>query len=331
MEITFHRHGFHLPELDLWLDNTQDSDVTWVSHGHADHARGRHRVVIATPETARIFRIRYGGYWDPEFQLLPHGESIEFRGARLTAYPASHIVGAAQLLVEHRGERVVYTGDIKLRSPLCGRTTEIVACDRLIIESTFGLPIYRFLDRDQARARIIAFAQRCLAEDATPVFIGYALGRGQEIVHALCSAGITTGVHGAIAKLIPVYEEAGYQFPGWIPYGESKKGGPCAWVVTPDFRRLLEARGGNTRLAYVSGWAMTDNARHRTGAEELIPYSDHGDFQELLTMVEQSGAREVDVVHGFTQPFARVLCQRGLEARAPLAMAARDDEEETEA
>ena len=60
-----------------------------------------------------------------------------------------------------------------------------------------------------------------------------------------------------------------------------------------------------------------DNARNRAGAEELIPYSDHADFDELLALVENSGAREVDVVHGYTEAFARILRQRGIDARAP--------------
>jgi putative mRNA 3-end processing factor len=69
------------------------------------------------------------------------------------------------------------------------------------------------------------------------------------------------------------------------------------------------------------------NARNRVGAEGLIPYSDHADFQELLEIVERSGAREVDVVHGYTEPFARILQQRGVSARAPREAAARDAEE----
>src|SRR5260221_14707505 len=88
-------------------------------------------------------------------------------GARLTALPASYIVGAAQLLVEYRGERLAYTGDIKLNSPLCGVETQIVPCDRLIIESTFGLPIYRFLAHTEARQRIVDFAGECLGQGGT--------------------------------------------------------------------------------------------------------------------------------------------------------------------
>lgn len=330
MEVEFLPQGIYLPALDLWLDNTADAPVTWISHGHADHARGRHDVAFCTAPTAEVFRLRWEGYANPRFEVMPFGEPYHWRGATLTAFPASHIVGAAQLLIEFGGERLVYTGDIKLRAPLCGQTTVPVPCDRIIIESTFGLPIYRFLDAEQARRRIVQFAQETLSDGLTPVFIGYALGRGQEIVYALCQAGIPVGVHGAIARLLPVYEAAGYSFPGWVPYRAKETEGK-ALVVTPSFRRNIEASGKNTRLAYVSGWASLDNARARTGAEVLIPYSDHGDFAELLSLVEQSGAREVDVVHGYTEAFARVLCQRGLDARAPRGAAARVEEEDVEA
>src|SRR5579883_1306271 len=263
MNVEYTSEGIYLPQIDLWLDNTSGSETTWMSHGHADHARGQHRFAIATPQTAQVFHHRWGGYSDPHFRILDLGESMEFRGARLTAYPASHIVGAAQLLVEYGGERLVYTGDIKLRQPLCGMTTEIVPCDHLIIESTFGLPVYRFLNRDQARERIVNFAQECLADGDTPVFIGYALGRGQEIVHTLCQAGVPTAVHGAIAALLPVYERVGYEFAGWQPYRARAVEGKALVVVPsfPSFRSVLEAKGTRYRLAYVSGWAMLDNAR----------------------------------------------------------------------
>jgi putative mRNA 3-end processing factor len=103
-----------------------------------------------------------------------------------------------------------------------------------------------------------------------------------------------------------------------------------ALVVTPEFRNVLEASGKPVRIAYVSGWAALDNARARAGAEELIPYSDHADFDELLAIVEQSGAREVDVVHGYTEPFARILRDRGVDARAPMRSSARSSVESKE-
>jgi len=329
MQVDFRENGIYLPEIELWLDNTQPCAATWISHAHSDHARGCHGKAIGTSATLRIYRMRLWtseGQAEPEMIPLDFGESMDWNGAKLTAYPASHILGAAQVLIEYGNERLVYTGDIKLRSPLAGDTTEVVPCTRLIIESTFGLPIYKLLPREAAIERIVGFARECFEQGETPAFTGYPLGRGQEIVHVLANAGFRTGVHGAIAKFIPVYEEHGYQFPGWEPY-DSKGISGKALVVVPDHGRILEARGKNVRRAYVSGWAALDNARARGGAEELIPYSDHADFDELLELVDRSSARHVDVVHGYTESFAHVLRSRGLSAAAPHRAAARSNDE----
>jgi Cft2 family RNA processing exonuclease len=253
---------------------------------------------------------------EPIQHPLAFGQSMDWNSARLTAYPASHILGAAQLLIEYQNERLVYTGDIKLRQPLAGETTQPLECDRLIIESTFGLPIYQLLEREAAVGSILRFARESLAEGVTPVFIGYALGRGQEIVHVLCEAGIPTSVHGAIARFIPVYAECGYTFQGWEPY-EARAIAGKALVVVPSHGAALATTGKPIRIAYVSGWAALDNARTRSGAEELIPYSDHADFAELLTLVTHSHAKHIDVVHGYTEPFAHILRTRGFSADAP--------------
>jgi Cft2 family RNA processing exonuclease len=320
MQVEFHESGIYLPEIELWLDSTDPCSATWISHGHSDHARGCHGKVIGTSTTLRFYRMRLWlseGAQEPETLPLDFGESMPWNGARLTCYPASHILGAAQLLIEHKNERLLYTGDIKLREPLCGDKTEIVACDHLISESTFGLPIYKLLDRRDAMERILRFARECLADGVTPAFIGYALGRGQEIVHVLCQAGIPTSVHGAIARFIPEYESRGYCFDNWEPYRAPDIAGK-ALVVVPSHGSALDAAGKKIRLAYVSGWAALDNARKWVGAEELIPYSDHADFDELLHLATASGARHIDVVHGYTTPFANILNARGFHAAAPL-------------
>jgi Cft2 family RNA processing exonuclease len=315
--IDFTPQGIYVRDIDLWLDPRDRCTASWLSHAHSDHARGLHCTVFATARTLELYRLRWpeDDEYPQKLVALEYGRPQEWNGARLTAYPASHILGAAQLLIEWRGERILYTGDIKLRPPLCGDTTEIVPCDRLIIESTFGLPIYRFLDRDTARQRIVRCAREALEDGRTPVFVGYPLGRGQEIVHVLCEAGIPTAVHGSIARMIPAYEAAGYRFPGWEPYAQKLTAGK-ALVVVHGMRDYLEASGKDVRVAYVSGWAGLDNARTRAGAEELIPYSDHADFTELIELVRGTGAKRVDVVHGYTEPFARILRSMGIDAHA---------------
>jgi Cft2 family RNA processing exonuclease len=325
--IEWHAEGIYLRALDLWLDPQTTKPAAWISHAHADHARGLHGTVLATNATLALYRMRWPAQPDVPQQLhtLKAGEPVAFRGARLTAYPAAHIRGAAQLLVEFAGERLVYTGDVKLRTPLSGAATEMPECDTLIIESTFGLPIYRFLEREQARERIVAFAKRCLAQRETPVFLGYALGRGQEIAHVLGEAGIPTVLHGAIARFAPLYEEWGTRIQGWRPYerGQTKD---RAVVWLPGRVSQLDLR--SARVAAVSGWAALHNARARYDAEELIPYSDHADFGELEELVRRSRARRVYTVHGYAAPLARLLTERlGVDARAAHGQTQRAPEE----
>jgi hypothetical protein len=320
------RHNFILSDVhfsprnlrirsDLWLDSADGVEAVKLSHGHS----GLHGRAWATPET---WIYRCGGQSRGNDSERSVWSTVAQRAHGL---PAGHILGAAQLLIEHGGERLVYSGDIKLRAPLCGVAAEIAPCDRLIIECTFGLPIYHFLERDDAAVRIVAFARECLDEGVTPVFYGYALGRGQEIVHVLCRAGIPVAVHGAVARFIPLYEQAGYGFDGWQPYGAKQTRGKAP-VLTPSMGRIVEARGKNFRVAYVSGWAALANARAKAGAEELIPYSDHGDFSELVAMIERSGARRVDLVHGYTEAFAHILRQRGIDAHAAGALTGVEDD-----
>ncbi len=330
MQVRFHSDGIYLEAIDLWLDPQVSKPNAWVSHAHADHARFYSSVLFGTFTTLEIYRMRWPEQAETPQSLCPvaFGESWEFGGARLTAFPAGHILGAAQLLVEYGGESLLYTGDLKLQAPMLGERTEVVRADHLIVESTFGLPVFRFLSREEAREKIVAFARECLEDGATPVFTGYALGRGQEIVHALLEAGIPTAVHGAIAKYIPVYERHGYRFDGWQEYKAGEVKGK-ALVLVPGLSRTLEARGVALRRAYVSGWASMDNARLRANAEMLIPYSDHAGFDELLELVQGSGARRVDVVHGYTDAFAKILRDRGIHAQAPREAAARVSEEES--
>jgi Cft2 family RNA processing exonuclease len=323
--------GIHIPEIDLWLDPQETVETAWISHAHSDHARGRHASVIATPETLALYRVRWPE--DPEVPQaltpLDYGKSLSLRGATLTALPAGHILGAAQILIEHRGYRLLYTGDFKLMPPLCGRTAETARCHHVIMESTFGLPIYQFLRAEAAREAIVRFAEEALDEKALPVFFGYPLGRGQEIAHVLCTAGVPTAIHGAMVKFLPHYESAGYGFPGWQPYEAASKQ-PRALVVPAGMRNILEASGARSgtevRIAYVSGWARLANARARAGAHELIPYSDHASFPELLDFAAACQPERIDVVHGYADPFARILRDRGYQASA--ASAARGETED---
>ncbi len=336
MHVTYSPEGIYLDSLDLWLDPRRNRPAAWLSHAHSDHARGSHGIALGTHDTLEIYALRAGetAVAQTRMQPLAYGQSMDWKGARLTCLPAAHILGAAQLLVEYGHDRLIYTGDIKLQAPFCGATTQVEPCHHLITECTFGLPVFHFLSKEEAASRIVRFAHECLKDGDTPAFLGYALGRGQEIAHVLACAGIATTVHGAISRYFPWYQRAGYGFGDWQPYvreGSGAEDRRRAIIAVPGFRDTLQASVRRVRIGYVSGWASMDNARARTGAEELIPYSDHGGFQELLDLVQLTGARRVDAVHGYTEIFARILAERGYDAHAPAVFGERGaDEEVTE-
>ena len=58
--IESHPGGIYVRPADAWIDPSQPKQRAWITHGHADHARGGHEAVLATPETLAIMACRYG-------------------------------------------------------------------------------------------------------------------------------------------------------------------------------------------------------------------------------------------------------------------------------
>ena len=74
-----------------------------ITHGHADHARSGHGLVLATPETLDIMRVRYGEDFAGATQPLAYGETTARDGVEVTLHPAGHVLGSAQARCAGRG------------------------------------------------------------------------------------------------------------------------------------------------------------------------------------------------------------------------------------
>jgi len=59
-------NGIHIKDTGLWLDAKRKANFCFVSHAHYDHAV-RHKEILATKETARLFEHRFG---KAKFNLL---------------------------------------------------------------------------------------------------------------------------------------------------------------------------------------------------------------------------------------------------------------------
>lgn len=305
--------GLYLPEADVWLDPPTKQAFAFISHAHSDHARACHGHVLCTPPTAQACQRRLGVFETTE---LAYGESTERNGCRLTLYPAGHVLGSAQLLVERDGRRLVYTGDFKLGQSLTCRRATVVPTDTLILESTFALPIFRFPSVEKSRREIVRFARSSLSQGCTPVLLGYSFGKGPEIVKILDEAGIPTMLHESIYEMLEVYVAAGVTFAGSVPFDPTLHA-THAVVIPPTAKRdRLLQNIPNPRVACVSGFAALDRTYDRTNVDACICLSDHADWYGLLRYVETVLPAKVYVTHGHCDALAGELRRRGFDAQA---------------
>jgi Cft2 family RNA processing exonuclease len=307
-----YREGLYLPDLDLWLDADGPRERCVISHGHSDHI-AEHQSIIATPETARIFRHRRG---DAQMELLPYGERRDYGRYALTMFPAGHCLGSAQVLVEANGERLVYTGDIKLRANVAAEDAVIVPCDTLVMESTFGDPLYRFPPDVATTARLYAAVDRSLSDDRVPVVLAYALGKGQEALELLLRGGYRVTLHGSVWNMAEIYREMGVQFSGpYEKYDREHLRGRVL-IAPPGCRKQPMLTNIERRfLIMLTGWAINKSAPYMyRGVDLLLPLSDHADFDELVRLARESRAERIITMHGAPK-FAAILRELGFNAQ----------------
>ena len=306
-----YREGLYLPDLDLWLDADGPRERCVISHGHSDHI-AEHQSIIATPETARIFLHRRG---DAQMETLRYGERRDYGRFALTFFPAGHCLGSAQVLVEADGERLVYTGDLKLRPNVAAETAVIVPCDTLVMESTFGDPLYRFPADVVTNARLYAAVDRALSDDRVPVVLAYALGKGQEALELLLRGGYRVTLHGSVWNVAEIYRECGVKFSGpYEKYDREHLRGRVL-IAPPGCRKQPMITNIERRyVIMLTGWALHKSAPYMYRNVDLIlPLSDHADFDELVRIARESGAQRIITMHGAPK-FAEHLRELGLNA-----------------
>ena len=312
MDILFDR-GIYLPSLDLWLDSKRKQPVGYISHAHADHTAA-HRKPILTSATAILLRklLRRS-----EPLTLEFGEEYHMPSYSLTLYPSGHCLGSALALVvcKATGERVLYTGDFRVKPNPTSEPLATVRCDVLIMESTYGRKDYVFPSQQEVLEEFFDAVFDWTEAGRVPVVLAYRMGKTQELLHHLLARGYSVALEEGAYEVTRGYEEAGVRFPGeYRVFDGSVR--ECEALIFPSGRRTKETLSGVRNKQYfgMSGWALNGERAHWTGADVSFPFSDHADYEELLAYVEAVGAREVYTVYGFPD-LARDLRARGYEAR----------------
>lgn len=212
-----------LPDFSL-LDNL-NLDFVLISHAHQDHIgslpflvqKFPHVIITSTVQTkeiaeitlhnaANILKEQFEGdehitpYSHEEIDLIvrsihtsQYEEVNEVKGLRhysnepvkISFHDAGHILGSAGILIDYKGEKTFYTGDIKFSSQqiMEGAILPDVSIDTLITETTYGATDSEHLSTWENEAKRFAnSANKILNKGGSILIPVFALGKTQEIL-----------------------------------------------------------------------------------------------------------------------------------------------------
>jgi putative mRNA 3-end processing factor len=329
--------GIHIVPADCWIDPSRPVERALVTHGHADHARGGHGTTYGTPETLAIMRLRYGTGESMEQaeggSAVPvsYGETISLPGSVAATYiPAGHVLGSAQILLEHAGERIVVTGDFKrCPDPTCA-PFEVTSCDVLITEATFGLPVFRHPPVEHEIGKLLS---TLAANPDRSILVGaYALGKAQRLIAELRLAGHseTIWLHGAMEKMCRLYEDFGVHLGALGLVSDARAGDLAGAVVIAPPSALNDRwsrRLPDPITAMASGWMRVRQRARQRMVELPLVISDHADWDELTRTVAEIDPYETWITHGREEAMLR-WCQLNQRRARALALVGYEDEDD---
>ena len=311
--------GLYCPPGDFYIDPWRPVERAIITHAHADHARLGHARYLAAEAGVGVLLSRLPGI---NLQSVPYSERLTENGVTVSLHPAGHVLGSAQVRVEHAGRVWVASGDYKVETDPTCTPFEPVRCDTFITESTFGLPIYRWEPSRAVFDGIDSWWRHNAAQGRASVLFCYSFGKAQRIL-----AGVDRGIgpifcHGAVEPLNRAYRAAGVNLPPTRLVSEIGAKDKTAFkdglIVAPPSAQgsAWMRRFGDYSDAFASGWMRLRGTRRRRGLDRGFVLSDHADWPGLQAAIGATGAARVIVTHGQIEPMVRWLREQGLEAGA---------------
>ncbi|PHM21807.1 MAG: MBL fold metallo-hydrolase [Curvibacter sp. PD_MW3] len=220
-------------------------------------------------------------------------------GWRATFSRAGHILGAASLLLEVAGRRILFSGDL-------GRTDDFLmnppdrapAADTVLIESTYG-------DREHPDEDVLAelgpALHRVAARGGVAVVPVFAVGRAQAILHAIAELK----ARGDIPTSLPVFLDSPmaihsthlvehYPQEHRLSNKQVRALTHCATMVnTPDESKALGRRHGPMVILAASGMATGGRVLHH-----LALHAGNHRNMILLTGFQAPGTRGATLASG---------------------------------
>ena len=316
--LTFDETGIYCPQADVYIDPWKPVKKALITHGHADHSRWGMDSYLCTDVAKPVIQYRLGA--DAKVESVPFGKPVTINGVKFSFHPAGHIIGSAQIRVEYKGEVWVASGDYKLMKDGISEEFEPVKCHSFITESTFGLPVYTWIDQQVVFDDINAWWRQNQADGKVTVLAGYSLGKAQRMLANIDTSIGRIYTHGAIENIHEVIRAQGIDLPETIRVSRDipKKDyvGQLVMATPSAVGSSWMNKFRPYSIGIGSGWMTLRGPRRRRAVDRGFVLSDHADWNGLNTAIAETGAERIVVTHGYTELFARYLREQGYDASA---------------
>lgn len=326
--IEFTNTGLYVPKAKVYLDPWRAVDKAIITHGHSDHARYGHKLYITHRQNMPIIKHRLGNI---NVSPVEFGEVFTINGVNFSLHPAGHVLGAAQVRVEYKGEVWVFTGDYKTVDDGISGAFEPVKCHSFITESTFGLPVFNWKPQNEIFDDINRWWAKNREEGKVSLISAYSLGKAQRIIGNVDASIGPIFTHGAVEPINEIYRAEG------VPLPPTQKA--TAEIASKEYKGGLVVAPGSAyntpwankfkpySTAVASGWMNLRGAKRWQAADKGFVLSDHADWTGLIGAIKATGCENVYVTHGYSSVFARYLTGLGYNAHEVKTLYGEENEE----
>lgn len=282
--------GYYCRYGDFYIDAMYPAAKNIISHAHGDHATNGHRLMYATAETFAFMRNKFRKMSEDTMQIVVFDDKFEIGGVHIRLFPAGHILGSAQILMEYKGVRYLYTGDYKLQEDVTCEPIVVTQADVLITESTFAHPNIIHPD---FKKEILKLKNR-----PSNIMLGcYTLGKAQRLT-ALINELMPERevlVHHKMYPVHKLYDQLGCAELRYTLYNRKalKDGSTNKIYLVPPLTFNSYFKAKNVLKAFASGW---ERLQQQNDIELYI--SDHVDWNDILWYVEQVNPQQIWTIHG---------------------------------
>jgi len=308
--------GLYCAAGDFYIDPHRAVERAVTTHAHSDHARRGSKLYFTEKSGVGLLKSRLGQ--DIQVRGIPYGDAFSIGDVKLSFHSAGHILGSAQVRVEHEGEVWVASGDYKRDPDPSCEPFEVVKCNTYVTEATFGTPKYQWDKSSKHGEDIHRWWINNSQARMNSLLFGYSLGKAQRILAELAPfAEKPVIIHDSISALTECYRAEGRKLATTIALADlapdHKLDGELILAPPSLLRTEWLERLGTFQTAFASGWMQGGYGAHGRQYDHGFVMSDHADWNDIHQTIEQSGASRVFVQHR-SGALIRSLRKKGLDA-----------------